>query len=87
MLNTVNKIINFIQDSQINLEVDYKDYNPEQFFKDIGVHSDEVVVKKKKSLNFHESMIPEFSSMRLLNYYLANGMIDKNVFDLTKTPT
>lgn len=93
LIETVNYIQNYIKSAglHLNMDIGYLDYQPEKAFTLLGAleeaKNESGHIGPDSSHNFHSSLSKQYPAQQLLNYYLANGMVNRNDIDLTKMPT
>lgn len=89
LIETVNYVQNDIRDAglHLNADVGYLQYEPEKAFTLLGALEDEKNEHSSSAHSFHSSLSKQYPAQQLLNYYIANGMVNKNDIDLTKMPS
>jgi hypothetical protein len=96
MIELVKYIQNEITDSGLTLKIDYKEFNPEEALRHLGIVenadddgsiSSKLNEDSKHNEDFHSNLAKEFGSLELLNFYKANGVVDPHKTDFTKLPS
>lgn len=87
---TIDDIRRVIKDSGVHLSVNTEDFDLHAVYKQLGLLEE----KNKEGEETHEvesdfngSLMKEATSKKLLNYYLANGILDKGEIDMTRLPS
>lgn len=82
LLGTVDEIRDYIKSTGLKFNFDWESFDPSEVFLKAGVEQN-----KRTDNSFNDSMAKEAGAKKLVNYYIANNIIDSSKIDLARMPT
>lgn len=82
LITTVNDIKSYINSTGLKFNFDYDSFDPDEVYLATGINN-----KEKTNVSFNEEFEKEAGAKKLLEYYLANGMVNSNNIDHAKLPS
>lgn len=88
LFETINDIKDIIKKSKVQLKTNINEFDPHDIYQQLGMFKKEEIENTEHSTHdFNSGLLKEVSAKKMLNYYIANGILDKNELDMTKLPT
>lgn len=88
LFETINDIKDIIKKSKVQLTTNINDFDPHDIYQQLGMFKKEEIENTEHSKpDFNSGLLKEVPAKKMLNYYIANGILDKNEVDMTKLPS